>query len=241
MILQVRNLTGGYTKNHDILRGISFDISKGDAVGIIGLNGSGKSSLAKALMNILPYRQGQILFNGENISKNTTKELSKKGIALYMQGGRVFDELTMWENMLIAEPNGNEENIERIRNLFPPLRLSKSKLKRMGADKLSGGERSSLALSLAMCVLRNPQLLILDEPSAGLAPHIVNEMYESLNKIYQEEKLSIILIEQNIARCVEFCSTVNMLRNGKIVYSSDNKDIKDFEKVMFNYCCCVNF
>jgi ABC-type branched-subunit amino acid transport system ATPase component len=242
MMLQIKNLTGGYTKNHDILQGVNLDIAKGDCVGIIGLNGSGKSSLAKAILNILPYRSGEILFNGIDISKKSTRELSELGIALFMQGGRVFDELSVWENLSFAA--SSKKDLEGIKNFFIPLRFDNSKLFTMRADKLSGGERHSLAL--AMCILRNPELLILDEPSAGLSPVAVGEMYQNLDLFRKKKQLSIVLIEQNVARAIEFCSSVNILRDGKIMYSSTDRlkngktthnttenQLKSIEKIMF--------
>lgn len=229
-MLQVRNLTGGYAKNHDVLQGINLEIAKGDSVGIIGLNGSGKSSLAKAILNILPFRQGEIFFNNIDITKKSTQELSEMGIVLFMQGGRVFDELSVWENLLISTKN--EENIKDAQMYFPLLSLPKNKLQKMKADKFSGGERSLLAL--ICCLLRKPSLLILDEPSAGLAPHAVDEIYQSLNLLRSKDNLSIILIEQNITRCIEFCRSVNVLGDGKITYHFDNKDINSVEEIMFN-------
>lgn len=230
MMLQIKNLTGGYAKGHNILQGINLDVQKGESVGIIGLNGCGKSSLAKAILNILPYREGEILYNGVDISKKNTQELSELGIVLFMQGGRVFDELTVKENLLLAAKNSKK--IGEIKKSFVPLRKFFSSSTMMRADKLSGGERHQLAL--AMCMLKEPSLLILDEPSAGLSPYAVNEMYQTLNLLRSQNDLTIVLIEQNIARATEFCSSVNMLRDGQIVYSSENKSIKEIEKVMFD-------
>jgi ABC-type branched-subunit amino acid transport system ATPase component len=230
MILQIKNLTGGYTKNHDILQGINLDIAKGDAVGIIGLNGSGKSSLAKACMNILPYWRGEILLNGTDITKKSTQELSNMGIAMFMQGGKVFEELSVYENLMLVSQS--EKSIVKLQDYFLFLRINIAQLKKMRADKLSGGERSQLAL--AMSVLKGPSLLILDEPSAGLSPLAIDEIYQSLNLLRKKSNLSIMLIEQNVSRCVELCRSVNMIRNGKIAYSSENKNIKEVEKIMFN-------
>jgi len=249
MILQIRNLTGGYTQGHDILQGVNLEVQKGESVGIIGLNGSGKSSLAKAVLNILPYRQGEILFNGIDIMKKNTQELSKLGIALFMQGGRVFDELSVWENLMISAKKN--QKFDEIQKYFVSLRrFSKKDLVKIRADKLSGGERHQLAL--AMCMLKKPSLLILDEPSAGLAPNIVDDMYKTLNDLRKKENLTTILIEQNVSRAVDFCSSVNMLRDGKIVYSSasgfssanpakngeamlsSENQLKEIENLMFN-------
>jgi ABC-type branched-subunit amino acid transport system ATPase component len=230
MMLQIKNLTGGYTKNHNILQGINLNVRKGESVGIIGLNGCGKSSFAKAILNILPYREGEILYDGVDITKKNTRELSELGIVLFMQGGSVFDELTVKENLLLAAKK--PKDIDEIKKSFVPLRKFDNSSTMMRADKLSGGERHQLAL--AMCMLKKPSLLILDEPSAGLSPYVVNEMYQTLNLLRLQNDLTIVLIEQNISRAVEFCSEVNMLRDGQIVYSSENKSIKDIEKMMFN-------
>jgi ABC-type branched-subunit amino acid transport system ATPase component len=230
MMLQIKNLTGGYTKNHNILQGINLNVGKGESVGIIGLNGCGKSSFAKAVLNILPYREGEILYDGVDVTKKNTRELSELGIVMFMQGGSVFDELTVKENLLLATKKN--KNIDEKKKSFVFLRKFYDNSAMMRADKLSGGERHQLAL--AMCMLKEPSLLILDEPSAGLSPNAVNEMYQTLNLLRLQNDLTIVLIEQNISRAVEFCSSVNMLRDGRIVYSSCSKSIKEIEKIMFN-------
>jgi len=230
MKLEIRNLTGGYSSGHDILYGVNMDVEQGQAIGIIGLNGSGKSTLAKAIMNILPYRNGNIIFNNQDISTNSTKQLSDKGVALFLQGGRIFDELSVWDNLHLIE-NG-KWTMNNVIDSFPFLKKAKSELKKLNADKLSGGQRHQLAL--AMCLIKNPKILILDEPSAGLSPTAVNELYDTLETLRQKKDMLIILIEQNISRAVGFCDSVNMLQNGVISYSTDNKDIKEIEKIMFN-------
>jgi ABC-type branched-subunit amino acid transport system ATPase component len=243
MILRIKNLTGGYTQGNDILQGVDLEVEQGDSVGIIGLNGSGKSTFAKAIMDCLPYRQGSLFFNGTDISKKSTQELSSLRIALFMQGGRIFEELSVYENLLFAAKN--KQKIEAIKKYFIFLQNNTIQLRKMRADKLSGGERHQLAL--AMCVLKDPALLILDEPSAGLSPLAVNEMYQTLEALRAKSNLTTILIEQNISRAVDFCSSVNLLKNGKIVYASEkspeqgkgvhlseNQSLKEIEKIMFN-------
>ena len=222
MKLQVQNLICGYTKQRDILHGVTLEIAEGQAVGIIGLNGSGKSTLARAVMNMLPFRQGRILFNGEDVTRMTTTELSRVGITLFMQGGRVFDELTVMENLRFAMKPG--VSLDEV----PDFQCLPNKR----ADQLSGGERHRLAL--AMCLLREPQLLILDEPSAGLAPHAVDEIYRTLTVLREKKNLTLLLIEQNIARAMNFCDSVNLLRDGDIVKRSDNRSIGEIEQVLFN-------
>ena len=247
MILKIQNLTGGYSQGHDILQGVELEIQEGDSAGIIekgdvvdpigfiGLNGSGKSTFAKAIMNCLPYRSGSLLFKGLDISKKSTQELSQMGIVLFTQGGRIFDELSVYENLLFIAKD--KQKIDAIKEYFVTFQVDTVHLRKMRANKLSGGER--LQLALAMCFLKNPSLLIMDEPSAGLSPLAVNEMYRTLETLRIKNNLTTILIEQNISRAVDFCSSLNLLRNGKIEYNADqlkNKSliIEEIRQIMFN-------
>ena len=225
MKLELRNLVGGYTSDRDILQGVNLEIAAGEAVGLIGLNGSGKSTLAKAVMNTLPNRRGAVFFNGEDVTQKTTTELCAAGMTLFLQGGRVFDELSVLENLKFAAKSKNfDEIIDFL--AWPNYILAKR------ADRLSGGERHRLAL--AMCLLREPQLLILDEPSAGLAPQAVDEMYQTLHSIRQKKSVTLLLIEQNIARSVDFCGSVNLLRNGVIMRSWKDRNMSEIERVVFS-------
>lgn len=225
MSLSIKNLRGGYVRGHDILQGLDLDVADGQAVGIIGLNGSGKSTLARAIMNMLPFRQGAILFDGEDVTRKTTHELSQAGIGFFLQGGRVFDELTGKENLRIAAQG--EGDIKKARALLEwPERLLNNR-----ADRLSGGQRHRLAL--AMCLLREPKLLILDEPSAGLDPKSTNQIYGMLRTLRQLEEITLLLIEQNIACAVDFCSLTNLLCNGSIERCWKEKKMNEIESVLF--------
>jgi len=229
-MLRIENLTGGYVKSQNVLNGIDLEINEGDCIGIVGLNGCGKTSLTRAIMNLLPYREGKIEFLGQDITRLAADKIAKRGISLFLQGGVVFDELSVLENLTLYENWKKEDEI--LKN-FPFLQKTKKELSKIRADKLSGGERHQVAL--AMCLLKQkPRLLILDEPSSGLSPTATNQMYETLEMLRKNENLTIILVEQNIARAIEFCDTVIMLRSGSVVYSSKNKDIKEIENVMFN-------
>lgn len=230
-MLQITDLKGGYIRDHNILKSLDLTVSRGEAVGIIGLNGSGKSTLGKAIMNILPFRNGGILFNGVDITKRTPQELSELGIAFFMQGGKVFDELSVWENLLISAKK--ESDITEIQRYFMLLSVPKRQLAQMRADKLSGGERHQLAL--AMCLLKNPTFLILDEPSAGLSPKAVDAMYMTLQAIREEKDLTILLIEQNVAKALEFCDSVRLLREGRMEHTFENRNLKEIEIIMFKH------
>ncbi len=231
MILELENIQGGYQADNPILHGIDLTIRQGEAIGIIGLNGSGKSTLGKSLMNMLPYRSGNLRLKGKDIIGLSTHNLSEKGMAFFMQGGAVFDELSVWENLLLAANNKSSE-IALVKKYFLFLSADKQQLSRMRADRLSGGERYQLAL--AMCLLKKPDLLILDEPSAGLSPTAVASLFETLTLLRKEHHLTILLIEQNITVANEFCDRICLLERGRIKNEFTQKNIKDIEHALFN-------
>ena len=230
-ILKINDLWGGYQEGVDILRGISLEVRQGEAVGIIGLNGSGKSTLGKAIMNMIPFRRGEIVFEGKDITTLKTNELSRRGISIMQQGGKVFPNLSVWDNLQLASKKSQLSTLNsQLTEVIPLLQSSKRELQRQMADKLSGGQKHQL--SLAMTLATHPRLVILDEPSAGLSPKAVEEMYQMLRAIRERLGITIILIEQNIAKAVEFCEKCLLIQQGGIVYSSNS--LEELEKIMFN-------
>lgn len=232
-LLSIKGLRGGYKEGVDILRGIDMSVGEGEAMGIIGLNGSGKSTLGKAIMNMIPYRSGEIRFLGEDVMRLSTFELARKGLAIMQQGGQVFTNLSVWENLELAFSFGMSGRFESLQENIPLLRLPKRRLQHQGADKLSGGQKHQLAL--AMTLATQPKLVILDEPSAGLSPRAVEEMYEMLRSIRETHRVTIVLIEQSIAKAVEFCDRCLMVRTGKCVQEFVGKDlaVSGIENLMF--------
>lgn len=234
-LLEIKNLYGGYQEGVNILQGINLAVTEGEAVGIIGLNGSGKSTLGKAIINQIPYRQGSILFNGQSIEDKTTHDLAQMGISLMHQGGVVFPNLSVWQNLSLAWGNkADKAYYEQLETVIPLLRQPKKVLSHTMADKLSGGQRHELAL--AMTLARKPKLVILDEPSAGLSPKAVEEMYELLGAVNNLLKMATILIEQNVSRALSFCTRCVMFEQGTILkeFRGDSLIISEVEKVMFN-------
>ena len=232
-ILKINNLWGGYQEGVDILRGISLEVQQGEAVGIIGLNGSGKSTFGKAIMNMIPFRKGEIFFEGEDITSLTTSQLSHRGISIMQQGGKVFGNLSVWENLQLASGNSQFSILNsQLAEVVPLLQRPKKELQHLMADKLSGGQKHQL--SLAMTLASSPRLVILDEPSAGLSPKAVEEMYEMLCAIRKKLETTIVLIEQNIAKAIDFCNRNILIQQGGVskVFVSDS--ISDIEQVMFN-------
>ncbi len=208
--LEIQGLRGGYLPGLDILNGIDISIQQGEAVGIIGLNGSGKSTLGKAIMNMIPFRSGEIRFDGKDISSYSTDELARQGIAIMLQGGQVFRNLSVWENLQLAIGSKPDKHyLDSLFSLIPLLALGEKKLRSLRSDKLSGGQRHQLALAMALA--RKPRLVILDEPSAGLSPKAVEEMYGILESVQKALGLTIVLIEQNINKAVRFCGRCCLL------------------------------
>ena len=224
MILELKDIKGGYTKDVEILRGISLSVEDGEALGIIGLNGSGKSTLGKSILKMLPHQKGTIILNGEDITNLSTTEIASRGISIMHQGGKVFDNLTVDENLSLAG-----ETSPKFKQLIP---LLQEGLGGRMADRLSGGQRHQLAL--AMALLTQPRLVVLDEPSAGLSPKAVEEMYKILSTVRQELGISIILIEQNISKAITFCDRSLLIAQGQIGQEFTSRDIKEIEEIMFN-------
>ena len=246
-LLKINDLWGGYTEGVDILRGISMEVQQCEAVGIIGLNGSGKSTFGKAIMNMIPIRRGEIIFDGENITALSTSQLALRGISIMQQGGRVFPNLSVWDNLQLAAQGKNVQCSARpkdacyqrdarmfnvqLAEIIPLLKRPRHELQRLMADKLSGGQKHQL--SLAMTLATNPRLVILDEPSAGLSPKAVEEMYKMLRDVRAKLNVTIILIEQNIAKAVEFSDRSIMIRQGIIAQIQSNDNLKYVELLIF--------
>lgn len=231
-ILSIKGLTGGYLPGVDILQGIHLDLQQGEAVGIIGLNGSGKSTLGKAIMNMIPFRQGEILYEGKSITSLPTSELAHQGISIMQQGGQVFQTLSVWDNLQLAfGKHCDTTYVATLKTLIPLIGMPEKLLRSKMADKLSGGQRHQLALAMALA--RHPRLLILDEPSAGLAPKAVEEMYEILEKARYQLNMTILTIEQNIDKALNFSKRCLLLGQGQIKHEFINYRINEIENIMF--------
>jgi len=228
MILKLEHITGGYAKGTPIINGVDLELNNGEVLAIIGQNGAGKSTLAKAIINMLPYRTGKLFYKGEDVSKFTTQQLDQRGITYYMQGGRVFNTMNVKENIRFAIFNGSKNKNNELLSFFPALK----KHWLDDAGMLSGGERHQLAL--AMSLVKQPGLLILDEPSAGLSPTATNELYEVLSNVKQQN-ISIILIEQNIAKAIAFSHIIAVMQDGNIatVLVSDKSVTEKVQDIYF--------
>ena len=232
-VLEIHNLRGGYIPELDILQDIHLNLNEGEVVGVIGLNGSGKSTLGKAIMNMIPRREGEIKYCGYPIMHLDTHQLAQQGIAIMQQGGQVFGTMSVWENLQLAfGDKKNDEYVTVLKEILPLLARPKKELQHTMADKLSGGQRHQLAL--AMTLARQPKLAILDEPSAGLSPKSVEVMYQILQQVRARLGVTMVLIEQNIAKAIDFCDRSILLSQGTIAHEFTDATLADIEKIMFN-------
>jgi ABC-type branched-subunit amino acid transport system ATPase component len=210
-MLKISNLYAGYTKGNPILKGIDLDIDKGDIVGILGRNGSGKSTLAKAVCGLTPYINGEIVFDSVHITGRQPYEIASLGIGFFQQGGCIFPNLTVEENLTFAVANHNKN--KKINDLGDYFEIFKNPERlKLKASYLSGGEKHQLAL--AMVLIQEPKFLILDEPSAGLSPNNQKAIYTILKNI-KEFNITMLIIEQNVELVKSFAKRSLQLINGK--------------------------
>ena len=228
-MIDVRNLHVYYGMI-EAVKGISFSVQTGQIVSLIGSNGAGKSSTLNALINSVK-RSGQINFLGYDTSRHKTHTLVRQGIALVPEGRRVFINLTVEENLKMGAYN-NDENYEHLKetmyDLFPRLKQKRDQL----AGTLSGGEAQMLAISRAL--MSEPKLLMLDEPSLGLAPKIVGEVFDIIERL-KEEGITILLVEQNAFLALKTSDYTYVLENGHIVMEGVSKDMIGNDEIRKRY------
>ncbi|MCX6579281.1 MAG: ATP-binding cassette domain-containing protein [Candidatus Aminicenantes bacterium] len=224
-ILSTFSLTAGYKRARDIIRGINVVIEEGEFVGLFGTNGAGKSTVLKAIMGLLYQKEGQILYypgNGASsmdIIKHSADMRSRMGIKYLTQDARIFPNFTVKDNLMFAvnyDNNAYEQRIERIFTLFPDMGEN-SFLKKKG-DDLSGGQREKTAI--AMVLITEPRLLMLDEPSSGLSPNIVGALLKGIRDFQKSRdgKMGIILIEQQkLFDAKNICDSLYLMKNGSVV------------------------
>ena len=223
-LLRIENVFAGYGKL-EVLRGISLSLDQGELVTIIGPNGAGKSTLLKIIAGTLLPSGGRVFFNDNDFTSFSTHLRIRKGIGYCLQGGRVFPDLTVLENIKIAtiapglEQNSND-SLEKTFSLFPVLKGMLDKR----AGLLSGGERQMLAIAAAL--VRGPRLLLLDEPSAGLSPKIVQEVLAKIHEIRVQLGMTILLVEQNVGQALKVTDRAVVLINGEVALTEENpKDL----------------
>src|SRR6202051_647319 len=225
-ILDVQDIHTYYGDAY-VLQGLSLQLEQGQILGLLGRNGVGKTTLVNSIVGFNPPRRGKVVFKGDDITRKASFETVRSGMGLVPQGRRVFPTLGVEENLLIAErsPGRHGWNLDRVYKLFP--RLHERCYQR--AKTLSGGEQQMLAIGRAL--MTNPDCLIMDEPSGGLAPIIIQGLWDAIAQLKQEG-LSILLVEQNAALALKLVDFVHVISKGRVVYSGqpgelwENHDVK---------------
>ncbi|MDO9577053.1 MAG: ABC transporter ATP-binding protein [Candidatus Cloacimonadales bacterium] len=232
-MLEIKNLETGYGKKQ-VLFDISMVVSAGEIVGIIGPNGAGKSTILKAVSGILPIWSGDILFNDKSIKKNSIAENIKSGLTFAPQGNRVFDELTVKDNLELGGYLLDKKKLKkRIEQTFETFPILKKRSKQI-AGKLSGGEQQMLALARAL--IPEPKLLLLDEPSLGLAPNLLKDVFEKFVEINKNFGISILIVEQKVNEILNISDRVYSIKLGKVAFEGKPSELignKDKLKELF--------
>jgi len=215
--LDVRDLHAYYGESH-VLQGVSLDVGDGEAVALLGRNGAGKTTTINAIVGFVRPRGGTVRVGDRDVTSKPPHRVAAAGVALVPQGRRVFADLTVRENLTIAARGNGGWDLARVLQLFPSLE------RRLGnrGDELSGGEQQMVAIGRAL--LRDPLLLLLDEPSEGLAPKLVAEVGDALIRL-RESGLSLLLVEQNLALATRVAQRVYVMNKGTIVFSGTTAEL----------------
>ncbi|HBC85362.1 MAG TPA: ABC transporter ATP-binding protein [Lentisphaeria bacterium] len=222
MFLDVRKLCVAYGAI-DALKSVSLHINEGEIVALLGANGAGKSSVLDAISRITTAKSGKIIFNGTDITNEKPENIVRKGIAHCPEGRKIFFDLTVLENLQLGAYTINDQyaieaNLEKIFTYFPVLKSRRSQR----GGTLSGGEQQMLAVGRAL--MSSPKLLLLDEPSLGLAPKLIDHIFDIIREINHKEKVTVFLIEQNANEALLHADRAYVLENGRISINSDNAE-----------------
>ncbi|MBU4179890.1 MAG: ABC transporter ATP-binding protein [Proteobacteria bacterium] len=223
-MLKVERLETGYGKKQ-VLFDIDLEAAEGKITAIIGPNGSGKSTALKSIFGLISVWKGAVNYKNKDITNRSTQANVKDGIAFVPQGNRVFDEMTVLENLEIGgfhlPKKSFQTELNKIWELFPEL----EKRKKQNSGKLSGGEKQMLALGRAL--INSPRLLLMDEPSLGLSPKLVTFIMNYIRKINHEFGVTVLIVEQKVREVLEVCHHVYSIKLGKIAYSGKPEIIKN--------------
>ena len=226
--LSLTNVHAYYGDSH-ILHGVSFSLQAGGVLALLGRNGAGKTTCISTIIGFLTPRDGEIKLFGESIAGLSPERISRLGIGLVPQGRRIFPSLTVRENLMVAQQResttGRPWSVERIYDLFPALRERHAQF----AGTLSGGEQQMLAIGRAL--MGNPRVLLLDEPSEGLAPLIVVEVGRAIRRL-KEEGQSIVLVEQNIQLALDIADQAVILNTGRCAFTGSADDVLNNEPLV---------
>jgi branched-chain amino acid transport system ATP-binding protein len=228
-ILQVEDIHTYYGDAY-VLQGLSLTLEQGQILGLLGRNGVGKTTLVNSIVGFNPPRRGRIVFKGTDITHDASFDIIRSGMGLVPQGRRVFPTLTVEENLHVAERSAERHGwtLARVYDLFPRLRERRGQRTRT----LSGGEQQMLAIGRGL--MTNPDCLIMDEPSEGLAPIIIQGVWEAIGRL-KDEGLSILLVEQNASLALKLIDHVHVMSKGRVVYSARPDELRANDEIKSNY------
>lgn len=238
-MLKVNNIEVIYGRVIQVLRGVSLDVSDGQIVALLGANGAGKTTTLKAVSGMLRTEEGDvtegtIVFDGKRIERYGPEDIAAMGLSQAMEGRRVLEHLTVEENLLVGaycrkDKAGVKRDLETVFDYIPKVKH----LRRRVSGYLSGGEQQMLVIGRAL--MARPKLMLLDEPSLGLAPLMVEDIYRIIQRINKEQGTSILLVEQNARAALGIADFGYVMENGKVVFSGPAETLKDNEDVRESY------
>jgi branched-chain amino acid transport system ATP-binding protein len=231
-VLELREINSGYDFLQ-ILWGVSLQVTEGEFVALVGPNGAGKTTTLRTIAGLIKPKSGDILFKGQSISHQRTYAVSRLGISYISEGLNLFTNMSVRENLILGayainDKNKELETIDFVYHLFPRLKEREKQL----AGTMSGGERKMLAIARGM--MSNPQLLLVDEPSLGLAPHLAQDVFRALLDL-RARGVTILLVEQNVNTTLEITDRAYVLEHGRIVMEGPSQDLKANEHVRSAY------
>jgi branched-chain amino acid transport system ATP-binding protein len=231
-LLTVRGVKTAYGRVM-ALHGVDLDVNEGEIVTLIGANGAGKSTLMMTICGNPRAREGEIRFNGEDITQLPTHEIARRKLAQSPEGRRIFSRMTVLENLqmggTVADPATFDSELERVLTLFPRL---KERIGQRGGT-LSGGEQQMLAIARAL--MSRPRLLLLDEPSLGLAPLIVRQIFDSIRMLNKQEGLTVFLVEQNAFHALKLAHRGYVMVNGRITLTGSGEELLERPEIKAAY------
>ena len=231
-LLEVKNLEVYYGVIC-ALKGISFEVNEGEIVSLIGANGAGKTTMMQSVVGIIPKRNGSVIFDGQDITKTPCHKIVQLGMTQVPEGRRIFQELSVYENLMmgaytVKNQQQFKEDLEKMFTKFPRLAERRNQI----AGTLSGGEQQMLAMSRALMI--RPKLLMLDEPSMGLAPILVDQVFEMIKELHAAGT-TILLVEQNASKALEIADRAYVLETGNITLSGSGIELAQSDEVRKAY------